>query len=114
MEKVADSASYSQKIFSKKRGPKTTYEKNLKNEEDMKNKDLNNEDNLKNDEDLRSFEKCSGKKPETRLTRLQSKVFSLESLWLWTLKKVCVVVGGGWWWSKVILVLSFGLSQAEQ
>ena len=25
-----------------------------------------------------------------------------------------VVVGGGWWWSKVILVLSFGLSQAEQ
>ena len=26
-----------------------------------------------------------------------------------------VVVGGGWWWwLRVILVLSFGLSQAEQ
>ena len=41
-----------------------------------------------------------------------------------TLQKVCgggwwvvVVVGGGgggWWWLRVILVLSFGLSQAEQ
>ena len=28
-----------------------------------------------------------------------------------TLQKVC---GGGWWWLRVILVLSFGLSQAEQ
>ena len=31
------------------------------------------------------------------------------------LPKVCVVGGGGGgWWSKVILVLSFSLSQAEQ